>query len=118
MKAHDLLELLREFHRDKLAMYQRHVAAARYVSNYDVNNTYQYIIAREDMQVAWLADAILEFVEATRYYAVCRRSQVDSRIRWVDDGPGVAPWNPQNRPCRTGSNASAFCAGPDVCAAG
>ena len=60
MKAHDLLELLREFHRDKLAMYQRHVAAARYVSNYDVNNTYQYIIAREDMQVAWLADAILD----------------------------------------------------------
>ena len=60
MKAHDLLELLREFHRDKLAMYQRHVAAARDVSNYDVNNTYQYIIAREDMQVAWLADAILD----------------------------------------------------------
>ena len=60
MKAHDLLELLREFHRDKLAMYQRHVAAARDVPNYDVNNTYQYIIAREDMQVAWLADAILD----------------------------------------------------------
>ena len=60
MTAHDLLDLLREFHRDKLAIYRRHVAAARHVSNYDFNNTYQYIIAREDMQVAWVADAILD----------------------------------------------------------
>lgn len=60
MKAKELLELLREFHRDKLAMYRRHVAAARFVSNYDFNNTYQYIIAREDMHVSWVADAILD----------------------------------------------------------
>ena len=41
-------------------MFKRHVAAARYVGNYDFNNTYQYIIAREDMHVAWLRDAILD----------------------------------------------------------
>ena len=60
MKANELLALLREFHRDKLAMYLRHVAAARLVSDYDFNNTYQYVIAREDMHVAWLRDAILD----------------------------------------------------------
>jgi hypothetical protein len=60
VKATDLLELLREFHRDKLGLYQRHVAAARVVGNYDFNNTYQYIIAREDMHVAWVADAITD----------------------------------------------------------
>jgi hypothetical protein len=60
VKANELLALLREFHRDKLAMYRRHVAAARFVSDYDFNNTYQYVIAREDMQVAWLRDAILD----------------------------------------------------------
>ena len=60
MKANELLALLREFHRDKFAMYRRHVAAARFVSDYDVNNTYQYVIAREDVQVAWLRDAILD----------------------------------------------------------
>ena len=60
MKANELLALLREFHRDKLAMYRRHVAAARLVSHYDFNNTYQYVIAREDMHVAWLRDAILD----------------------------------------------------------
>jgi hypothetical protein len=60
VKASELLELLREFHRDKMAMYQRHVAAARHVSHYDFNNTYQYVIAREDMQLSWLRDAILD----------------------------------------------------------
>jgi hypothetical protein len=60
VKATDLLELLREFYRDKLAMRQRHVAAARLVSNYDFNNTYQYIINREDTQLNWLRDAITD----------------------------------------------------------
>ena len=60
MKATELLELLREFYRDKLAMRQRHVAAAKLVSHYDFNNTYQYIIAREDVQLNWLRDAISE----------------------------------------------------------
>ena len=60
MKATELLELLREFHRDKLSMLRRHTAAARHVSHYDFNNTYQYVIAREDVQVNWLRDAILD----------------------------------------------------------
>ena len=58
MKATELLALLRDFYRDKLAMRQRHVAAARFVQHYDFNNTYQYVIAREDVQLNWLRDAI------------------------------------------------------------
>ena len=42
--------LLKEFHREKLAMRERHVAVARYVSDYAFNNTYQYIINREDVK--------------------------------------------------------------------
>lgn len=60
MKATELLALLRDFHRQKLAIRQRHVAAARYVSHYDFNNAYQYVIAREDVQLNWLQDAILD----------------------------------------------------------
>jgi len=60
VKATELLDLLREFHRHKLLMVRRHEAAARYVSDYDFNNTYQYVIAREDMHVSWVRDAILE----------------------------------------------------------
>jgi hypothetical protein len=56
----ELLALLREFYRDKLAMRQRHVAVARHVSHYDFNNTYQYVIAREDVHVKWLRDAITD----------------------------------------------------------
>ena len=60
MKATELLALLREFHRDRLAMRQRHVAVAKHVSHYDFNNTYQYVIAREDVQLNWLRDAITD----------------------------------------------------------
>jgi hypothetical protein len=56
----ELLALLREFYRDKLAMRQRHVAAARYVGDYDFNNTYQYVINREDAQLTWLRTAIAD----------------------------------------------------------
>ena len=55
-----MLEVLREFHRDKLAQRQRHVAAARHVKDYELNNAYQYIIAREDVQVRWLHDAVVD----------------------------------------------------------
>jgi hypothetical protein len=53
-----LLELLREFYREKASLRQRHAAAARHVPNYDFNNTYQYIVSREDVQIGWLQDAI------------------------------------------------------------
>jgi hypothetical protein len=56
--ATELLEFLREFHRDKLAQREQHAASARNVGNYDFNNTYQYIIAREDLQLNWLRDAL------------------------------------------------------------
>jgi hypothetical protein len=41
-----------------MVMRQRHIAAARLVSNYEFNNTYQYVIAREDLQLNWLRDAV------------------------------------------------------------
>jgi hypothetical protein len=56
----DLLRILSEFHRDKLALRQRHVAVARQVSQYAANNTYQYVINREDLHLNWLEAAILE----------------------------------------------------------
>ena len=60
VKTDTLLAVLREFHRDKLTLRQRHAAVARLVSDYDANNTYQYVIAREDVHLAWLEAAIRE----------------------------------------------------------
>jgi hypothetical protein len=43
--------LLRDFYSERLALLQRHVTSARGVSNYDVNNAYQHVIAREETHV-------------------------------------------------------------------
>lgn len=56
----DLVALLQEFHGDKLADLLRHQAAARMIRQYDFNNTYQYIINREEVQLTWIAMAIVE----------------------------------------------------------
>jgi hypothetical protein len=56
----DLLALLQEFHREKLEMMLRHQAGARFIEQYDFNNTYQYIINRDDVQLGWLEAAIRE----------------------------------------------------------
>jgi hypothetical protein len=56
----DLVALLQEFYRDKLTMMLRHAASARVVPQYDANNTYQYIINREEAQLTWVAKAIDE----------------------------------------------------------
>lgn len=56
----DLLASLQEFHRDTLAMLLRHEESAKRVTQYDVNNTYQYIVNREETHLAWVASAIAE----------------------------------------------------------
>jgi hypothetical protein len=58
--SHELKELLQEFYRDKLGVRNRHVAAARQVGSYEVNNTYQYVINRDDLQLSWLRNVISE----------------------------------------------------------
>ena len=54
------LALLEEFYRDKLSMMLQHQVGSRLVGQYDVNNTYQYIVNREDVQLSWVAKAIEE----------------------------------------------------------
>jgi hypothetical protein len=58
--ATELLEFLTAFYRDKLTLRNRHVVAARFITDYNVNNTYQYVINRDDMHVRWLQDAITD----------------------------------------------------------
>jgi len=56
----DLVALLQDFHREKLEMLLRHQAGARLVAQYDINNTYQYIVNREEVQLSWVAAALGE----------------------------------------------------------
>ena len=61
MHKDELRQLLSDFAAERLAILQRHEASARVVSHYDFNNTYQYVIAREETHVAWVQDALAEF---------------------------------------------------------
>ena len=70
----DLLPLLEEFHRDKLEMLLRHQAGSRLISQYDVNNTYQYIVNRDEVQLSWIQAAIAELGGAVRDGSEPRRS--------------------------------------------
>jgi hypothetical protein len=54
------LPLLLEFYTDKLGAILRHEAHARLVGQYDANNTYQYIINREEVQLTWVSAAIAD----------------------------------------------------------
>lgn len=45
---------------DRLAIVARHEASARVVAHYDFNNTYQYVIGREETHLRWLADALTD----------------------------------------------------------
>jgi hypothetical protein len=58
VKPAELRALLEECYRDKLALWRRHVAAARLIDSYEINNAYQYVIAREETQLRWLRDAV------------------------------------------------------------
>jgi len=61
----DLLSMLQDFYREKLAALLQHQAGARLVGQYDANNTYQYIVNREDTQLSWVGSAIRELGGAT-----------------------------------------------------
>jgi hypothetical protein len=61
MHKDELRQLLTDFAAERLAILQRHEAAARVVSHYDFNNTYQYVIAREETHLGWVQNALAEF---------------------------------------------------------
>ncbi len=61
VKPSDLLDLMRQFYAEKLGLKLRHEAGARLVATYDFNNTYQYVIAREEAHLDWLQRAIARY---------------------------------------------------------
>ena len=60
MRPSELLSLLQAFYGERTALMLRHIAVSRHVGNLDFNNTYQYVIAREETQLSWLRSAIEE----------------------------------------------------------
>ena len=60
MTPTELQQLIRTFYLERLTLLMQHEAAARFVTDYDVNNAYQYIINREETHISWLQHALLD----------------------------------------------------------
>jgi hypothetical protein len=60
VSAQTLAELIREFYLERVSMLMRHEDVAQVVTDYDINNAYQYIIAREQTHLSWLQHALLD----------------------------------------------------------
>ena len=60
MQQDDLKRFLTDLAGERIALIQRHEASARVVGHYDFNNTYQYVIAREETHLSWLQSALTE----------------------------------------------------------
>ncbi len=55
-----LSDLITEFLLARTALLMRHEDVAAFVTGYDINNAYQYIIAREQTHLSWLQHALLD----------------------------------------------------------
>jgi hypothetical protein len=54
-----LADLIRDCYLERVTLLMRHEAVAVTVTDYDINNAYQYIIAREETHLSWLQQALL-----------------------------------------------------------
>ncbi len=98
----DLQTLLTEFAAERLALVERHEASARIVSNYDFNNTYQYVINREETHLSWLQSALAEYgavlpaAGSAALPAPHAPSILDDDARYLD--AFVVKWRPRVEP--------------------
>ena len=60
MSEQTLAELVRDFYLERVSLLMRHEDVAQLVTDYDINNAYQYIIAREQTHLSWLQHALLD----------------------------------------------------------
>ncbi len=55
-----LADLIRDFLLERASLLMRHEDVAQQVPDYDINNAYQYILAREETHLSWLQHALLD----------------------------------------------------------
>ena len=86
------LPLLLEFYADKLSSVLRHQAHACLVGQYDANNTYQYIINREEVQLTWVSAAITDllgrFDDSTLFFRARKKRDPSDSLPPCEGGLG------------------------------
>jgi hypothetical protein len=83
VSTNDLAQLIREFYLERTALLMRHEDVATHVPDYDINNAYQYIIAREQTHLSWLQQALL---------GLGMESPADPARQSVSAGKGADGW--------------------------
>lgn len=83
VSTQDLAHTVREFYLERTALLMRHEDVATRIEDYDINNAYQYIIAREQTHLSWLQHALLD---------LGAESPADPSRLDVTPGKGAAAW--------------------------
>ena len=60
MSEANLSDLIRDFYLERVTLLMRHEDVAQTITDYDINNAYQYIIAREQTHLSWLQHALID----------------------------------------------------------
>ena len=60
MSEQPLADLIRDCYVERVKLLMRHEDVAQVITDYDINNAYQYIIAREETHVSWLQHSLLD----------------------------------------------------------
>ena len=60
MSEQPLADLIRDLYLERVSLLMRHEDVAQVITDYDINNAYQYIIAREETHLSWLQHALLD----------------------------------------------------------
>ena len=60
MSEANLPDLIRDFYLERVSLLMRHEDVATTIPDYDINNAYQYIVAREQTHLMWLLHALLD----------------------------------------------------------
>ncbi len=60
MSEPTLADLIRAFYLERVSLLMRHEDVAQLITDYDINNAYQNIIAREQTHLSWLQHALLD----------------------------------------------------------
>ena len=60
MSEQPLADLIRDCYVERVKLLMRHEDVAQVVTDYDINNAYQYIINREETHLSWLQHALLD----------------------------------------------------------
>jgi hypothetical protein len=98
-----LAELIRDMYLERVRLLMRHEDVAQVVTDYDINNAYQYIIAREETHLSWLQHALLDLGaplvnDPARGPAVSAKGDAWKSLAAEDAGANakfVAQWRPK-----------------------